>query len=604
LQIAFAAVVGLPPVTRAQSFCESFAGATIDTSKFEIGGARRGLGGYGSGSWQWSHDQTDGALRIHLWGPATGGAYQGEAWVRTRQDFNDGLDHIVNFVWGADVNACHLDAYAIQICNGEVPTNAGYDWFYNDAVGIRNLYVMHSELPGQPECQAGVRIGQTDLAPTRWSIAINALSQTATLYGGPNLTGAVLAQKALDRSQPWHLRFIQGDGTSMSRPEGNNYLFLYDYCSVTASPPICDDFAGATIDGSKFEIGGGRRGLGGYGSGSWQWSHDQTDGALRIHLWGPATGGAYQGEAWVRAQQDFNDGLDHVVEFMWSADVNACHLDAYAIQICNGEVPTNAGYDWFYNDAVGIRNLYVMHSELPGQPECQAGVRIGQTDLAPTRWSIAINALTQTATLYGGPNLTGAVLGQKTLDGSQPWYLRFIQGDGTSMNRPEGNNDLFLHAYCSMTVGTPAAPAILAQPQSISTTVGMPASFTVQASGSPTPTYQWFLNGSPLPGATGLVLSLPSVQLTNGGAYTVVASNAWGTATSDPADLVVMGFDIVVRLSISGPVGAKYRVDYRSALTEGQWGSLTNLTLQATAMEFVDWTMLGEPQRFYRAVKP
>ncbi|HEY4249375.1 MAG TPA: immunoglobulin domain-containing protein [Lacunisphaera sp.] len=84
-----------------------------------------------------------------------------------------------------------------------------------------------------------------------------------------------------------------------------------------------------------------------------------------------------------------------------------------------------------------------------------------------------------------------------------------------------------------------AAPAIAVQPASQTVTAGASVSFTASASGTPAPTYQWKLNGSAISGATSTTLSLPNVQVSNAGNYTVVATNSAGSVTSNVATLTV-----------------------------------------------------------------
>ena len=68
------------------------------------------------------------------------------------------------------------------------------------------------------------------------------------------------------------------------------------------------------------------------------------------------------------------------------------------------------------------------------------------------------------------------------------------------------------------------------------------ATFTVSASGNPTPTYQWSKNAAPISGATGATYTTPVTVLTDTGAiFTVVATNSVGSIASNPAMLTVTG---------------------------------------------------------------
>jgi sugar lactone lactonase YvrE len=84
-----------------------------------------------------------------------------------------------------------------------------------------------------------------------------------------------------------------------------------------------------------------------------------------------------------------------------------------------------------------------------------------------------------------------------------------------------------------------AGPAITAQPQSQTVTVGSNVQFSVTTSGRPAATYQWYFNGVTISGATNSSLSLSNVQTSNAGSYTVAVSNPSGNATSTAATLTV-----------------------------------------------------------------
>jgi sugar lactone lactonase YvrE len=85
------------------------------------------------------------------------------------------------------------------------------------------------------------------------------------------------------------------------------------------------------------------------------------------------------------------------------------------------------------------------------------------------------------------------------------------------------------------------APVITVQPQNQSVAAGGTAQFSVTASGLPTPTYQWYLNGIAFSGATASTLSFTSVRSSDAGDYSVVVTNALGSVTSSKATLTVSG---------------------------------------------------------------
>lgn len=84
-----------------------------------------------------------------------------------------------------------------------------------------------------------------------------------------------------------------------------------------------------------------------------------------------------------------------------------------------------------------------------------------------------------------------------------------------------------------------SAPAITAQPQNTTVTLGSNATFTATVTGNPTPTYQWKFNNGNIASATGTSYTITSAQTNNAGTYSMVASNSLGTATSSNATLTV-----------------------------------------------------------------
>jgi len=122
--------------------------------------------------------------------------------------------------------------------------------------------------------------------------------------------------------------------------------------------------------------------------------------------------------------------------------------------------------------------------------------------------------------------------------GSSFWLRWKLANDADSTTN---SNDILAIDDITVDFEAPAdlAPSIDAQPLPQLVAVGDTASFTVEVSGTPEPGLQWFLDGSPVSGATSATLVLDNVQLSQAGNYTVTATNSEGSATSAPALLTV-----------------------------------------------------------------
>lgn len=115
-------------------------------------------------------------------------------------------------------------------------------------------------------------------------------------------------------------------------------------------------------------------------------------------------------------------------------------------------------------------------------------------------------------------------------DSGTAFVVRFVRPDG-----------LVAYRSALLTVtAAPIAPAITAQPASVSVTPGRPASFLVAAIGTARMSYQWRRNGMVIPGATGEGYSIAATTLADSGAtFTVTMTNALGSITSNAATLTV-----------------------------------------------------------------
>jgi uncharacterized repeat protein (TIGR03806 family) len=111
--------------------------------------------------------------------------------------------------------------------------------------------------------------------------------------------------------------------------------------------------------------------------------------------------------------------------------------------------------------------------------------------------------------------------------------------------------------------GERTPPGILTQPYDQTVTRGKAASFRIMASGSPPLRYQWRRNDTPLEGATTPTYKVPLVGDGDSGArFSCVVSNAFGSATSNPATLTVRAPDAAAWISprpgtYTGPISVR-----------------------------------------------
>lgn len=95
-------------------------------------------------------------------------------------------------------------------------------------------------------------------------------------------------------------------------------------------------------------------------------------------------------------------------------------------------------------------------------------------------------------------------------------------------------------ATLTVTAGITSAPVINTHPASQTVVQNGTVTFTVAASGSPAPSFQWQRNGDDIPGATDASHVLASTQDTdNGSTWRVIVTNSAGAVISNSATLAV-----------------------------------------------------------------
>jgi uncharacterized repeat protein (TIGR03803 family) len=123
-------------------------------------------------------------------------------------------------------------------------------------------------------------------------------------------------------------------------------------------------------------------------------------------------------------------------------------------------------------------------------------------------------------------------------DGTGPYARLLLSGNTlfgtTASGGAAGNGVIFALSLPA------AAPSVAVAPHDQTVLAGTDNAFVVRAGGASPLAYQWFRDGSRLPGATASALQLTNVQTAQAGAYSVVVTNLSGAVTSPPAMLSVV----------------------------------------------------------------
>jgi alpha-tubulin suppressor-like RCC1 family protein len=151
-----------------------------------------------------------------------------------------------------------------------------------------------------------------------------------------------------------------------------------------------------------------------------------------------------------------------------------------------------------------------------------------------------------------------------------------------TLANPQATNEGYYSVLVSNSAGSitstpalfrvlPAAPNIIAGPFSLTVSAGSNAVFSVTAAGSASLLFQWFHDGSLIPGAGLSQLVISNAQAADAGNYQVVVSNSMGTATSSITALNVLPGAPIFKVHPTGPAGVlPYGTNFTlSALASG-----------------------------------
>lgn len=151
----------------------------------------------------------------------------------------------------------------------------------------------------------------------------------------------------------------------------------------------------------------------------------------------------------------------------------------------------------------------------------------------------------------------------------------------------------------------PQPPTIVTQPVSQVISPGAPASFSVVATGAGTLHYLWKLGGAPIQGAPdAAIYSIPHAGPEHVGTYTVTVTDNVGSTDSRPATLSLQDLHVCAVITINGPVGTEYRIEYSPEMAAPPvWSWLATVTLQTAPLHYIDWGCSGAARRYYRVVQ-
>ena len=194
-------------------------------------------------------------------------------------------------------------------------------------------------------------------------------------------------------------------------------------------------------------------------------------------------------------------------------------------------VVTEAGTSFTSNPATLTVNLPDGFPLIVGQP-ANVTVNAGM----PAAFVVAVTGNATTPVTYQWRNRTNTDINGAT----SPTYIipsTAAVDAGSYSVRVTNAAGYDISRAATLTVNV--APVITTHPASALVTAGGPVGFTVVATGSPSPSYQWRKGGNPISGATNSTYNIASTTAADAGSFDVVVSNVAGSVTSNPAVLTL-----------------------------------------------------------------
>lgn len=136
------------------------------------------------------------------------------------------------------------------------------------------------------------------------------------------------------------------------------------------------------------------------------------------------------------------------------------------------------------------------------------------------------------------------------------------------------------------------APTITTQPAAQVAAMGASLTLTAAANGTPAPTFQWRRNGRAIAGATAATYTKTNTQPGDAGLYSVVVTNAAGTATSSTVVVGLTSTELLVGSAFSDPAWRTLQHPsgnvYTQILLTGAAATVTADPGKVTRLSYID----------------
>jgi uncharacterized repeat protein (TIGR03803 family) len=200
-------------------------------------------------------------------------------------------------------------------------------------------------------------------------------------------------------------------------------------------------------------------------------------------------------------------------------------------------------------------------------------------------------------------------------DGAQPEAALVQDANGnfygtTTVGGPYGKGSIFRLTITS-------APQITTQPSNQTAVAGAGASFSVTVFGASPLSYQWQANGVPLTdggrvsGSGTRILTVNQITTNDAGTYSVIVSNALGSAASAGAVLTVETPPVIQSVAQAGGAmvltwsatpGQSFQVQTSTNLASGIWANLSGAITATNTSVSASCAIESTSQQFYRVL--